>query len=88
MQALAVKPTMRSHVMVLKLMAAHLKNLLTKAEWKRLVGAIDDYRRELLPLIVPVTLIKHYATVHQFASLQRQVYLNPHPKELMLRNRT
>jgi uncharacterized protein YbgA (DUF1722 family) len=35
---------------------------------------------------VPVTLIKHYATMYEIGYLQQQVYLNPHPKELMLRN--
>ena len=53
-----------------------------------LLGLIEDYRQGLLPLIVPLTLLKHHLSrcpipkwvVHQ------QVYLNPYPKELMLRN--
>jgi uncharacterized protein YbgA (DUF1722 family) len=52
-----------------------------------LLELIEDYRQGLLPLIVPVTLLKHHLNrcpvpewVHQ------QVYLDPYPKELMLKN--
>lgn len=44
------------------------------------------HKRGLVPLIVPITLIKHYVTMYDIDYLQHQVYLNPHPKELMLRN--
>ena len=49
-------------------------------------GVIEDYRRGLVPLIVPLTLIRHYVRVHHVAYLEGQYYLEPHPKELMLRN--
>ena len=55
----------------------------SKAE---LLAAIDDYRRELVPLIVPMTLVRHYVRVHDVSYLAGQLYLEPHPKELMLRN--
>jgi len=35
---------------------------------------------------VPVTLLKHYVRKYKEAYLTRQVYLTPHPLELMLRN--
>ncbi|MDF2458151.1 MAG: uncharacterized protein K0S79_567, partial [Nitrospira sp.] len=38
------------------------------------------------PLIAPLTLIRHYVTIFDVSYIQAQVYLNPHPKELMLRN--
>jgi uncharacterized protein YbgA (DUF1722 family) len=37
-------------------------------------------------LIVPLTLIKHYVQTYEVGYIRDQVYLNPHPKELMLRN--
>jgi len=43
---------------------------------------ITDYRKGYLPLIVPVTLIKHYVRQFCVSYLAGQVYLNPHPKEL------
>jgi uncharacterized protein YbgA (DUF1722 family) len=47
---------------------------------------IADYRSGLVPLIVPITLIRHHVRVLDIAYLKGQVYLEPHPKELMLRN--
>jgi uncharacterized protein YbgA (DUF1722 family) len=47
---------------------------------------VTSYHDGLVPLIVPITLLKHYVRKHQEAYLARQVYLNPHPLELMLRN--
>jgi len=50
------------------------------------LGVIADYHQGLTPLIVPLTLIKHYVQVFDVEYIREQVYLNPHPKELMLRN--
>jgi uncharacterized protein YbgA (DUF1722 family) len=51
-----------------------------------LAEAIDDYRRELVPLVVPVTLLSHYVRLLDVEYLAGQTYLEPHPKELLLRN--
>jgi uncharacterized protein YbgA (DUF1722 family)/uncharacterized protein YbbK (DUF523 family) len=86
MQALAVKTTIRKHVNVLQHILGHFKSRLTTNEKAELVGVMGDYHRGLTPLIVPLTLIKHYVHVLDIAYVREQVYLNPHPKELMLRN--
>lgn len=39
-----------------------------------------------MPLVAPVTLINHHVARFGVARLRDQVYLHPHPKELMLRN--
>ena len=46
----------------------------------------NDDKGRLVPLVVPLTLFQHYVRKHRIAYLERQVYLNPHPVELMLRN--
>jgi len=51
-----------------------------------LLAHIEDYRQGLVPLIVPLTLSRHYARIHHVSYLEDQMYLNPHPKELALRN--
>ena len=56
----------------------------SKAE---LLTCIDEYRRGLVPLVVPVTLVRHYVRLHGVSYLAGQTYLEPHPRELMLRNR-
>ena len=47
---------------------------------------IEQYRGEHVPLIVPVTLLNHYIRKYKQPYLAQQVYLNPHPIALKLRN--
>ena len=86
MKTLAMKATVRKHVNVLQHILGYFKNRLTVQEKVELLGVIDDYHRGLTPLIVPLTLMKHYVHVFDMSYIRDQVYLNPHPKELMLRN--
>ena len=86
MEALAVRATVRKHVNVLQHMVGFFKGCLSGEEKRELLGLIGDYHSGLTPLIVPLTLIKHYVTAFGVSYLREQVYLNPHPKELMLRN--
>ena len=85
-KALAVKATVRTHVNVLQHILGYFKERLGAHEKAELLGVIGDYHHGLTPLIVPLTLIKHYAQIFDVSYIQDQVYLNPHPKELMLRN--
>ncbi len=86
MEALAVKATRRKHVNVLQHLVGHLKDCLKLKERAELDGVIHDYHQGVVPLIVPVTLIKHYVGRYEVSYIANQIYLNPHPKELMLRN--
>ena len=53
---------------------------------QELLEILDEYRNEYIPLIVPITLINHYVRKHKEEYLRQQVYLNPHPIALQLRN--
>ena len=86
MEALAVKTTIRKHVNVLQHLAGHLKSALSSAARAELHEVISDYQHGLVPLSVPVTLIRHYVRILDVPYLRGQIYLAPHPKELMLRN--
>ena len=86
MEALTLKSTPKKNTDVLLHLMGFLKKVLTKQEKKDLLGAIEDYKNELIPLVVPVTLLRHQVKKHNIEYLLDQVYLNPHPKELMLRN--
>jgi uncharacterized protein YbgA (DUF1722 family)/uncharacterized protein YbbK (DUF523 family) len=86
MATLAIIATPRRHANVLQHMAGYFKDRLDPESKAELAGAIDDYRQELVPLIVPVTLLRHHVRVHHVSYLADQRYLDPHPKELMLRN--
>ena len=86
MRTLAAVATPRRHANVLMHMAGHLKKRLDDASKRELLTAINEYRRELVPLVVPLTLIRHYVRAFDVAYLAGQTYLEPHPRELMLRN--
>jgi len=86
MNTLAVKATVRKHVNVLQHIVGHFKKRLNVHEKAELLGVIGDYHHGLTPLVVPLTLIKHYVHTFDVHYIREQVYLNPHPKELMLRN--
>jgi len=86
MRTLSVLATRGRHTNVLQHMAGYVKKQLDEESRRELAGLIDDYRRGEVPLIVPITLLKHYVRRHGVSYLAGQVYLNPHPKELALRN--
>jgi uncharacterized protein YbgA (DUF1722 family)/uncharacterized protein YbbK (DUF523 family) len=86
MRTLAIPASRARHTNVLQHMAGHLKKVVDDDSRGELAGCIDDYRRGLVPLIVPLTLVRHHVRRHQVTYLQGQVYLEPHPRELMLRN--
>jgi uncharacterized protein YbgA (DUF1722 family) len=86
MAALKVHSTRGKHSNVLQRMAGYFKDNLSAEGKKELREAIGDYRKGLVPLVVPITLIRHYARLFQVDYLLGQTYLEPHPQELMLRN--
>jgi uncharacterized protein YbgA (DUF1722 family)/uncharacterized protein YbbK (DUF523 family) len=86
MAALARPATTKRHTNVLMHMAGHLKTAVDEASKRELQGSIDEYRRVLVPLVVPLTLLRHHVRVHKIGYLAGQTYLEPHPRELMLRN--
>ena len=86
MEALAVHASAKKHSNVLEHMLGYFSEDLSTAERRELVELINDFRHHLIPLIAPLTLIRHYVQKYQTAYLQTQIYLNPSPKELMLRN--
>jgi uncharacterized protein YbgA (DUF1722 family)/uncharacterized protein YbbK (DUF523 family) len=84
--ALARHATPRRNANVLQHIAGYFKKQLTRDEKAELSGLIEEYRRGLVPLVVPVTLANHYVRKYGEPTLAGQLFLNPHPRELMLRN--
>jgi uncharacterized protein YbgA (DUF1722 family)/uncharacterized protein YbbK (DUF523 family) len=87
MDGLAVIATPGRHTNVLQHLMGYLKRELPNRDKAELMALIEDYRRGLVPLVVPLTLLKHHLrrpSVPEWVHVQ--VYLNPYPKELMLRN--
>jgi uncharacterized protein YbgA (DUF1722 family)/uncharacterized protein YbbK (DUF523 family) len=78
--------TRRGHTNVLHHLAGFVSDALDREDRAELAEAIERYRLGLVPLIVPLTLIRHHVRRQGVAYLQDQVYLEPHPHELMLLN--
>jgi uncharacterized protein YbgA (DUF1722 family)/uncharacterized protein YbbK (DUF523 family) len=87
MEAMGEIATPGRHANVLQHLMGYLKRDLPKSDKDELLGLIRDYQQGLVPLIVPLTLLKHHLrrpSVPEWVHVQ--AYLNPYPKELMLRN--
>ena len=86
MESLKVKTTVRKHVNVLQHLVGHFKKQITRGQRQELQELISDFHQGLTPLIAPLTLINHYVREHEVGYLADQIYLQPHPKELILKN--
>jgi uncharacterized protein YbgA (DUF1722 family)/uncharacterized protein YbbK (DUF523 family) len=87
MEGLSVMGTRGRHVNVLQHLMGFLREHLSSEDKQELLGLVEDYRQGLVPLIVPLTLLKHHLSRYPVPDwVHQQVYLHPYPKELMLRN--
>ena len=86
MEALRLKATTTKNANVLMHMMGYFKKELAPDEKKELLEIIDTYRNGYVPLVVPIALMNHYVRKYSEPYLKEQVYLNPHPVELQLRN--
>ncbi|MDX1593566.1 MAG: DUF523 and DUF1722 domain-containing protein [Gammaproteobacteria bacterium] len=86
MAILARRASRARHVNVLQHLAGYLKRSIDAEDKAELGGVIAAYGRGEVPLVVPLTLLKHHFRRHPDPYVARQHYLEPHPRELMLRN--
>lgn len=83
-----IRPASRGrHRNVLHHLMGFVKDRLTAVDKAELLETIDDYAAGLAPLLVPVTLLKHHLRRGEAPDwVHEQYYLEPYPKELMLRS--
>lgn len=86
MAALRVLATRGRHVNVLEHMLGYFTDTLDADSYRELRDLIQRYAAGTVPLIVPITRFAHHIQRCEVRYLAGQVYLNPHPSELMLRN--
>jgi uncharacterized protein YbgA (DUF1722 family)/uncharacterized protein YbbK (DUF523 family) len=85
-RAMRLKSTRSKNRNVLNHIMGYFKKRLSPDEKQETLEIIDRYSIGEYPLIVPVTLLNHYVRKYNEGYLKEQVYLNPHPVELQLRN--
>jgi len=86
MRALAIVATPGRQANVLQHMLGYVSNDLDTDARRELLAVIEDHRREQAPLIVPMTLMRHHVRRLKVEYLLGQTWLEPHPRELNLRN--
>jgi uncharacterized protein YbgA (DUF1722 family)/uncharacterized protein YbbK (DUF523 family) len=86
MRILSVIATRGKNANVLQHAAGYFKKIIDNDSRRELSDCIADYREGIVPLVVPLTLIRHYLRQYEIPYLSEQVYVNPYPKELALQN--
>jgi uncharacterized protein YbgA (DUF1722 family)/uncharacterized protein YbbK (DUF523 family) len=85
-KTISLKPTIAKHSNTLSHIFGYFKKELSSDEKAEMLELFENYRNKISPLIVPVTMLKHYIRKYKQPYLSSQTYLDPHPKELMIRN--
>jgi uncharacterized protein YbgA (DUF1722 family)/uncharacterized protein YbbK (DUF523 family) len=86
MVALKKCATRRTHTNVLQHISGYLKQAISAEDKQEVQHVIGQYRQGIVPLVVPLTLLKHHFRQHPDPYIAQQVYLQPHPENLSLRN--
>jgi uncharacterized protein YbgA (DUF1722 family) len=86
MKILQQKASRKTHSNTLMHIQGYLKNNIDKLDKQELSEVIGQYRQGLLPLVVPITLLKHHFRKYPHPYISDTYYMQPHPSELMLLN--
>jgi uncharacterized protein YbbK (DUF523 family)/uncharacterized protein YbgA (DUF1722 family) len=86
-RALAKPATPGRHQDVLEHLAGHVKDEVSSADRAELQTAIEEYREGVVPLAVPLALLRRHIRAASADWAAAQVYLEPAPRDLGLRSR-
>lgn len=86
MTMLKSRSSRKRHTNVLMHVMGFLKNKIDTDDKQELIEILDDYRHGKIPLVVPITLMKHHLRRFPDEYISNQYYMSPYPEELMLRN--
>ena len=86
MAALKNCATRGTHTNVLQHISGHLKQAISTEDKQEMQTLIGQYHQGVVPLVVPLTLLKHHFRQHPDRYIAQQAYLQPHPENLSLRN--
>lgn len=86
MACLKIVATRGNHVNVLQHIQGYLKQKIERDDKQELAETIEDYRLGKVPLIVPLTLLRHHFRKQPDPFIDNAFYMAPHPAELSLLN--
>ena len=86
MALLKSRTSRKRNTNVLMHVMGYLKNRIDGDDKQELLEVLDSYRLGKVPLIVPITLMRHHLRRFPDEYIDKQYYMAPYPEELMLRN--
>ena len=86
MDALKHHATRKGNTNAMMHLRGYLKNILNTRDKQELSQLIDSYNAGRVPLVVPLTLLKHHLLKLDNAYLKSQTFWSPLPEHLGLRN--
>ncbi len=87
MSGLAKPATRRGHANVMLHLLGYLKNSVASEARRNIVDIIDRYRQAKIPMITPLTLLRHYIDQSGSGYIKAQRYWEPYPQDLGLANK-
>ena len=86
METLKQRATRKSHTNTLMHILGYVKKSVASDERNQFLLQVEEYRRGIVPLVVPMTMLKHFVENHGSDYIRQQTYLQPYPDQLGLRN--
>ncbi len=86
MSTLARKANRKSHTNVMLHLLGYIKHSVDSEDRQKILRLVEEYRQGLVPLIAPVTMLRHFLESHGTDYVKKQAYLRPYPEHLGLRN--
>mgnify|MGYP001812930134 FL=1 len=86
MALLKSRTSRKRNTNVLMHVMGYLKNRIEGDDKQELLEVLDSYRLGKVPLIVPITLMRHHLRRFPDDYIDKQYFMAPYPEELMLRN--
>jgi len=84
LEILKIKKDRKNNYNVLMHMAGYFREVMDDRDRRELGRIIDDYGKGMLPLLVPLTMLRHFSGKYDREYLLMQYFLNPHPLEMKL----
>jgi uncharacterized protein YbgA (DUF1722 family)/uncharacterized protein YbbK (DUF523 family) len=86
LSALRYKSTPTKHMNAMLHGVGYIKKQLSAHDKKEFINLLENYKNREVPLIVPMTMLKHFFSHYQNDYIANQVYFEPYPSSLSLRN--
>ena len=86
MESLKQRATRKSHTNTMMHILGYVKKTVDSAERNQFLKLVEEYRQGIVPLVAPITMLRHFIENHGSDYIKQQTYLEPHPSQMGLRN--